>query len=50
MRVQCISWTHLPLYHEADGHALNADVAIIIVDKPEAEIGLGVGHPEPIIG
>jgi metal-dependent amidase/aminoacylase/carboxypeptidase family protein len=51
MRVQCISWTHLPLYHEADGHALTADVANHNSDKPEAEIDLGVGHhPEPTIG
>ena len=34
----------------ADGHALIADVAIMIVDKPKTTIGLRIGRcPEPII-
>src|SRR5258708_31998517 len=35
----------------ADGPPLIADVAVMIIDHPEAAVGLGIGHsPKPIVG
>jgi hypothetical protein len=35
----------------ADSHPLMAHVAVMIIDRPEAVVGLGIGYsPKPIVG
>jgi hypothetical protein len=35
----------------ADGHPLIADIAVMIIDRAEPTVGLGIGHgPKPIAG